>query len=437
MKHNHAKAILLLLIVALFLSFFAAPSAAQDNVCTGQFIPVSPPLTELGSEEYVRLEGGPTGFNGGLYPGGSNTRPPAHEAAGVDIARQIRPLDVHGNTDPDGQIVMISIGMSNANSEFNGLISAAHKDPEVNPALKLINGAQGGRVADRWLEPDAETWREVNRRLDRANVTAQQVLVAWVKQVRTRGGDFPAKAELLQSDLETIARNLKMHYPNLKIAYFSSRTRSYTYWRGLSPEPTAFESGFSVKWMIEKQINGDPALNFDPEQGDVNAPYLSWGPYLWIDGLNERADGRVWTQEDLTRDCTHPSQQGNQKVVDMMMEFFKTDTTAISWFLAHPPRLETETRSAATASPTAVAPTAGVVQPTATAVVIEQIETNSPATAAVATFTPTRPPAPRTTTVTVTPASRLQEQPVTMPMVVAITALIAAGFLAWVVARRR
>ena len=35
------------------------------------------------------------------------------------------------------------------------------------------------------------------------------------------------------------------------------------YHQGLSPEPAAFENGLAVKWMIEKQISGDPSLNYD------------------------------------------------------------------------------------------------------------------------------------------------------------------------------
>ena len=435
MRHHSISVAILFGII--FLSpFSTASTAAQDNVCEGPFIPVSQPLTDLGSEEYVRLEGGPTGFTGGLYPGGSNRRPPAHDAYGIEMASQIRPLNSAGNPAPNGRIVMISVGMSNASSEFNGFISAAHEDPEVNPALKLINGAQGGRVSNRWLDPDAETWHEVNRRLNRYDATPQQVQVAWVKQVRTKGGDFPAKAELLQSDLETIARNLKIHYPNLKIAYFSSRTRSYTYWRGLSPEPVAFESGFSVKWMIEKQIAGDPSLNFYPSRGDVNVPYLSWGPYLWIDGLNERSDGRVWTPEDLARDCTHPSQQGNQKVVDMMMAFFKSDTTATGWFLAQPPNTNIMIPTATAIPPTGVPPTDEATRPaetTGASPAAQPSETNTPSPPEGVAIVPS--PASQSAT----PASPAEStgRAASLPLATALILLVAAGVLGWAIARRR
>jgi hypothetical protein len=157
--------------------------------------------------------------------------------------------------------------------------------------------------------------------------------VAWIKQTVTRGGNFPDRAKELQGYLTTIVQQLKTRYPNLKLVYLSSRTRSYTYERGLSPEPVAFETGFAVKWLIEQQINDDSALNFDPAKGDVLAPYLSWGPYLWIDGENVRSDGRVWLAEDMAEDCTHPSASGNQKVAEMLYEFFMTDSTS-AWFRA-------------------------------------------------------------------------------------------------------
>ena len=41
------------------------------------FEPVSTPLNDLAGEEYLRMDGTPTGAFGGLYPQGSNSRQPA------------------------------------------------------------------------------------------------------------------------------------------------------------------------------------------------------------------------------------------------------------------------------------------------------------------------------------------------------------------------
>ncbi|MEO5802979.1 MAG: hypothetical protein ABIR24_05580, partial [Verrucomicrobiota bacterium] len=44
------------------------------------------PLNDLGTNTY-------NGAEGGLYPGGSNMRPAAHETAGIQEALAVRPLD--------------------------------------------------------------------------------------------------------------------------------------------------------------------------------------------------------------------------------------------------------------------------------------------------------------------------------------------------------
>jgi hypothetical protein len=314
-----------------------AARAQTQETCTADFNSISLPLADLGPGEYVRYQGGPTGYYGGLYPGGSNQRPAAHEAAGVALAQQIIPLNAAGAPDPDGAVVLISVGMSNAAMEFIAFEARVKDDSDVHPRLRLVSGAQAGAIATDWTDPAAPAWDVVDQRLASRDVTPNQVQVAWIKNVRTGGGAFPEKAETLQADLADIVRALKIRYPNVRLAYLSSRTRGYTYWSGLSPEPAAFESGFAVKWLVEQQIAGDPALNYDPDAGPAVAPYLSWGPYLWIDGLNPRSDGLVWPQEDLVRDCTHPSDSGVAKVAAQLLDFFKTDTTTQPWFLAAPP----------------------------------------------------------------------------------------------------
>lgn len=332
------------IMVAIVAAGLPASPAQAQSVCTGPFLPVSPALTDLGSGEYVRLDGGPTGVIGGLYPGGVNLRPPAHTAAGVQIAGQVAPLDAAGSPDPaNGRVVLLAVGMSNTFIEFRDFSRLLNGDPAVNPKLTLVNGAQPGRTSPDWVDPNSDTWQVAAQRLADAGVTPQQVQVVWLKNVRTGVESFPAQAQALQGDLEAIARNLRIHYPNVKLAYLSSRTRSYTYWNGLSPEPAASESGFAVRWAVEKQINGDSSLNFDPANGPVLAPFLSWGPYLWADGSNPRGDGFTWLPADMVGDCTHPSDTGSQKIAHLMRDFFSTDATTVPWFLAAPPTAPTVT----------------------------------------------------------------------------------------------
>ncbi|MCI0489845.1 MAG: hypothetical protein L0229_24910 [Blastocatellia bacterium] len=313
-------------------SFFLRRAEASDcsNTSTGLI-----PLNDLGAGFYQ-------GAQGGLYPNGSNLRPAGHEEAGLEIARSIVPLNKKGRPAKKvkkGRIVLLSIGMSNTTQEFSVFKSLADSDPDKNPSLVIVDGAQGGMPANDITDPNnpkmEQFWETVDDRLAQAGVTPRQVQVAWVKQADSRPtAPFPGHALTLQSELEIIARILKERFPNIRIAYYSSRIYAGYASTNLNPEPFAYESGFSVKWMIESQIDGSIDLNFNPDEGEVKAPWLAWGPYLWADGLTPRSDGLTWSCSDFNNDGTHPATPARQKVADMLLDFFKTDSTARLWFLA-------------------------------------------------------------------------------------------------------
>jgi PKD repeat protein len=150
-------------------------------------------------------------------------------------------------------------------------------------------------------------------------------------------GSFPNDVTKLQGYLEIVARKLLINFPNIKIAYYSSRTHAYTSDpTTLNPEPFAYESGFAVQGMIQDQINGLNNLNYDPSKGTVVAPLILWGPYLWATS-SPRSDGFTWLTTELSGDLTHPSVSGVQKVGEELLAFFKTDPTATPWFLKPTP----------------------------------------------------------------------------------------------------
>jgi hypothetical protein len=185
-----------------------------------------------------------------------------------------------------------------------------------------------------WVNPDAPPWREAERRIAAAQVTPQQVQAAWIK-LANKGprGDLEEHGRKLQRDTLAVIHNAKQKFPNLRIAYLSSRIYGGYSNGPLNPEPYAYESAFPVRWLIQGQIAGAAELNFDAERGAARAPLLLWGPYLWADGTAPRqTDQLVWTREDLARDGTHPSDSGREKVARMLLEFFRTDETARPWF---------------------------------------------------------------------------------------------------------
>jgi PKD repeat protein len=235
-----------------------------------------------------------------------------------------------------GRIVMLTIGFSNPELEFGKFEDLLHDDPTRNPKLAVVNGAQGGRDVDFWTDPSSITWQNVNKDLSANGLTPAQVQVAWVKMAEKfpyQDGVFPAHAQHLQSEIEDVARNLTTLYPNIRIAYLSTRTHAYTTsLMAVNPEPYAYETGFAVKWAIEDQINGVGNLNYNPANGTVVAPLLLWGPYLWATG-SPRSDGFSWLESDVRSDKIHPSKSGETKAADQLLAFFKTDPTTTPWFL--------------------------------------------------------------------------------------------------------
>ena len=297
------------------------------------------PLDQLGTGTYLGT------FQGGLYENGSNAIPPDHLAAGLAHAANVVPRDADGKPSPAGKIVMVSIGMSNTTQEFCSASNAApctawsfvgqaSRDPAVNHVtLVLVNGAAGGKSAQFWeqpSEPDYDRVRDTD--LAPRGLTEAQVQVAWVKVANPGPAvslpSSKADAYRLETQMGNIARALKVRYPNMRLAYFSSRIYAGYATTNLNPEPYAYESGFAVKWVVDAQVEQRRAGHvLDALAGDLGdgvAPWIVWGPYLW---------SPAWTPADYQSDGTHPSQSGQQKVGTALLQFFKSDPTAARWFL--------------------------------------------------------------------------------------------------------
>jgi len=308
------------------------------------------PISDMRSQTYL-------GFSGGLYENSTNVPPADHAAAGAVRAALVQPLDTSGNPSAAGKIVLLSIGMSNTTQEFcsgGGLppcdawtfVGQALTDAAVNHStLLLINGARGGQSAATWdsaTDPNYDRVRDTD--LANAGATEGQVQVAWVKVANpgptTSLPNANADAYTLETQMGNIVRAMKTRYANLRLVYFSSRIYAGYATTTSNPEPYAYESGFSVKWLVQAQIdqmrNGGTIV--DARAGDLNyttgAPWIAWGPYLWANGTTPRSDGLTWAQTDFVSDGTHPSQSGQRKVGTQLLFFFKTAPTTRRWFLA-------------------------------------------------------------------------------------------------------
>lgn len=284
------------------------------------------PLSEMSSQDLYQ------GEDGGLYGQGKNSPPEKHRQAAEQILTKIEPLDASGRPSANGNIGFVSISMSNATQEFSLFKQLADRSPEKSSKVTIVDCAQGGQAMAEWVDPQGRPWEEARRRLQAAPLAREQVQVVWIK-LANKGprGTLAEHGAKLEKDTLAVIQNAKKEFPNLKIAYLSSRIYGGYSTGMLNPEPYAYESAFVVRWLIQRQIEGDKALAF---QGDKpSAPLLLWGPYLWADGITPRkADGLDYSREDLAQDGTHPSQQGRQKVASVMLKFFLTDSLTKSWF---------------------------------------------------------------------------------------------------------
>jgi hypothetical protein len=282
----------------------ARPAAECSQTSTGLV-----PLTDAGKRRYH-------GHRGGLYPRGANQPSRPYLRQGLAAAKRVRPVN--------GRIVVLSIGMANTSQEFRALMRLVADDPDINPAVKLVDGAIVGWDARRAARPGGGYWRALDRRLAAEGVAPREVQAVWLKQAIS-GEDrrFPQDARALQANLHVIARILPRRFPNLRLIYTSSRTYGGYAVTPENPEPAAYDSGYAVRWLIQDRI-----------EGRLKGPWIAWGPYLWTDGTRGRADGFTWTCDDVRKDGTHPSPTGAAKVARALLQFFKSDPTAKSWFSA-------------------------------------------------------------------------------------------------------
>lgn len=279
------------------------------------------PIDDLGQGTYQ-------GFQGGLYPGGFNRAPLAHDARGIQIADRIQPLDGAGNRDTvHGKIVFILIGSSWTNliaPHFESL--AAAESDLLHPSLQIVNVGRGGKTIVHLASLSDSYWQSwIPGELALAGLTMAQVQGAWFLQgERDPQGAFPGHVQQTQLHWEAAIANARAVMPNMKIMWLSSPMYlGYAQPPLVRPEPAYGEQGFAVKWAIEKQIAGNlPGL-----------PFIKWGFYPWSNGGTVRGDGFTWNcPTDLLVDGIHPSVAGGDKIARRQFRLMLADPCARPWF---------------------------------------------------------------------------------------------------------
>lgn len=285
------------------------------------------PITDLGVGYY-------RGYQGGLYPNGSNVRQGVHLSSALSVVRTIKKLKTNGQPDTNGNIVMIGIGASNPRTEFDAFIQQITASGSLRSGVKIINTCIGGQGVQKMNTPTANYWQQAKNTLQQQGLTEAQVQVAWIETDNTSNGDtlFPRAPLLLINDLKVLLETIKLKFPNIKICYLSSRAFS-GYALASASEigkgllyPRDYYNGWALKWMVEKQINNEPGFTIS------TIPFITMGNYNWSQGSQPRMDGFFLDCNlDIGSDGLHLTAPGEEKIGALMKSFFLTDTTTYGW----------------------------------------------------------------------------------------------------------
>lgn len=267
------------------------------------------PLNDLGPAPYAY------GYIGGLYDNGTNFDPADHLAIGLRRAATIK------------NPAFVAVGFGETRRIFDAFIGMTRNDPRVNRDVTFVNAACDGCDASMWISP--------------AGAGNKDVQVAWVQMVTdTPFHPLPPQdsdAYRLKGSIAAALRALKSRYPNLQIAYLSSRVYGGYATTNWNPEPYAYESALSVRWVVMGQISWErTGALWDTRIGNINdetnaAPWVAWGPYLWANGTAPRSDGLTWQRDDFEGDGETLSPKGAQKGAQLLLQFLLNEPTA-AWF---------------------------------------------------------------------------------------------------------
>jgi len=302
----------------------AAPARATQDCSTSSIGQL--PLDDLVGSSY-------RGFEGGLYPGGTNAIPDSHLRAGRTIAKRLAPLGPDGTPADDGIVGFAAIGFSFTHQVFEEFQKLAHDDAEMAPRLVAIDATWQSRNLEELRDPASDYWSEkVPQRLAEAGVTAAQVQVVWIMEgVKELPAAFPDHVGLVADDWTATLQNLLVNLPNVKLAYLTPVHWQGYAWFAPDEEPGYFEQGFAVREVIARQLAGAPELEWDPERGPRVAPWLAWGPYFWTDGSEPRSDGLHLDCRDYNFDGAHLGVTGKQRLAQRLHHFVKGDRACTRW----------------------------------------------------------------------------------------------------------
>ncbi len=298
----------------LFLFFISYSLIAQN--CEPNFTGFIP-ISDLGKGKF-------NGFIGGKYSNGSNLIPNAHYQKGKELAKKITPLDTAGNSDLiNGKIGFLILGYSTAAMTGRFLKNICNYRP-LNKNMEIIIGAQGGKDINSMVQLNSDYYKTIDTILAEQKMSAAQVQMVWIStgDIYAYQLPFPDQSFSQIEKYRLMLSNLKKLYPNLQLVYCSDRPYAgYIGETGEGPkelkEPSAYYSSWTIKWLIERQINTTPNFTY------ADLPFIDWGPSLWTDGSKGNKYGYTWNCDDAGKGGIHASSKGRMREAAMMWWWLK------------------------------------------------------------------------------------------------------------------
>jgi hypothetical protein len=261
----------------------------------------------------------------GLYLDGRNVPPDSHIQKGIALAADMQRLDMYGNPDPNGKLVLFEgPGMSNIkrksealNQEIKAGLGRGRK--YFTPFNACLWGWEFAKLQHDW--PQYQAWLLGKMASYRVNISPLQVQAVWFSNsVRGQNGSFDKTVEDALNGYEFTYQKLRQLFPNLKQVFVSSSGCSY-YAEKLLPrhEPNAGWEGYAARQFVANHMNDDI--------------FVDWSWYGWADGPNPRRyDGLSWQRHHFERDGIHPTREGAAVWGRHLFTFFRNSPVTAGWF---------------------------------------------------------------------------------------------------------
>lgn len=263
-----------------------------------------------------------SGYTGGLYPDG-NDIPAAHFANGMTHATQIIPRNETGQADAHGKIGLLVLGYSTAamtGRTFSEMIRYAG----VDTALQVIIGAQGGQDLRAMIKPETTYWDSVDAAIQNKGLTREQVQIIWMSSGDIAAYTLPF-AEQTQHGIDAyqqVLLRIRQLFPAVQIVFISDRPYAGFIGKNEQPgpkelaEPSGYYHSWTVKWLIEKQIQQVAGFTY------AELPFIDWGPTLWTNGTLGDKRGYTWDCLDAGKGGIHATSKGRMKEAARLYNYF-------------------------------------------------------------------------------------------------------------------